>query len=201
MAWRGRDGCARRRRRRSARLRAARCSNWPGRTAYLMREAIRSHQRPSEVIRGHQWSLGSIRGHERPSVVIKRSSGVIGGHQASYEAIRCSISLGHSTYRHVARCPCSGQTPAAAGPAAAAGPSSRWRPSCPGAGVHRRLIPRAAAEGRGRRAGRGRRSASLQAPAVRLIQSPPQCRRSARLIFHSCRRRRRRHRRHLNRRR
>jgi hypothetical protein len=49
--------------------------------SYLIREALRSHQRSSEVIRGHQRSSEVIRGHQKPSEVIR-------GHQRSSEAIR-----------------------------------------------------------------------------------------------------------------
>jgi hypothetical protein len=45
-----------------------------------MREAIRGHQRSSEVIRGHQRSSEVIRGHQRSSEVIR-------GHQRSSEVI------------------------------------------------------------------------------------------------------------------
>jgi hypothetical protein len=70
---------------------------------YLMREAIRGHQRSSAVISGHQRSSSEasevIRGHQRSSEVIRghqRSSEVIRGHQRSSSEV---IISGHQRAR------------------------------------------------------------------------------------------------------
>jgi len=75
-----------------------------------MREAIRGHQRQSEVIRGNQSLLGrthlmreAIRGHQRQSEVIRGNQSLLGrthlmreairGHQRQSEVIRGNQSL------------------------------------------------------------------------------------------------------------
>jgi hypothetical protein len=46
-------------------------------SGHLMREAIRGHQRSSEVIRCNQMQSDAIRGHQRQSEAIKTQSEVI----------------------------------------------------------------------------------------------------------------------------
>ena len=66
------------------------CVHVPLELPNLMRDAIRGHQRPSEVISVHQRPSEAIRGHQRPSEAIRghqRPSEAIRGHQRPSEAI------------------------------------------------------------------------------------------------------------------